>query len=435
MRRIVLLPLLLLVLWWSHGAAAGPGVPPPDAVRYVQAGRLLADPETGRVLERQTVVVSAGRVLEVLDGYHGSGPGVVDLRDRFVLPGLIDSHVHLTIELGPQQQLDMLRKTSADRAMDVLVNGRRTLEAGFTTVADLGGDTDALTAARDAIAAGRVQGPRILVAGGVGSHGGHGDLHGYRPEIQKLFAQPGRCSGADDCRRAVRQAVQRGVDIIKIASTGGVTSDTASGVGQQLFDDELHAIVETAHSLGRRVVCHAHGADGILAALRAGVDAIEHGTFLDAEAITLMKRSGAYLVPTLLAGDTVARQAADADWMPANVRSKALEVGPLMQDMAARARAGGVPVAFGTDSAVSPHGENAREFALMAQAGFTPIDAIRSATVWGARHNRLQDEIGALRPGMAADLIAVDGDPTRDLQALSQVVLVMRAGEVAHDVR
>src|SRR5690606_6525013 len=230
MRRIVLLPLLLSVLCWSHGAAAaGPGAVPADAVRYVQAGRLLADPETGQVLERQTVVVSAGRVLEIRDGFHGSGPGVVDLRDRFVLPGLIDSHVHLTIELGPQRQLDLVRKTSADRAMAVLVNGRRTLEAGFTTVADLGGDTDALIAARDAIAAGRVQGPRILVAGGVGSHGGHGDLHGYRPEIQKLFAQPGRCSGADDCRRAVRQAVQRGVDVIKISSTGGVTSDTASG--------------------------------------------------------------------------------------------------------------------------------------------------------------------------------------------------------------
>lgn len=434
MTRGILLPLLLVALGWGFGSAAS-GQEPDAPVRYVQAGWLLADPDEGRVLEQQTVVVSAGRVVEVRDGFHGSGDDVVDLRDRFVLPGLIDSHVHLTTELGPLRELDLLRKTSADRAMDVLVNARRTLEAGFTTVADLGGDSDALIAARNAIAAGRVQGPRILVAGGVGSHGGHGDMHGYRPEIQKLFAQPGRCSGADDCRRAVRQAVQRGADIIKISSTGGVTSDTASGVGQQLFDDELRAIVETAHSLGRRVVCHAHGADGILAALRAGVDSIEHGTFLDDEAIALMKRNGTWLVPTLLAGETVARQAVDADWMPENIRRKSLEVGPLMLDMARRARAGGVPVAFGTDSAVSPHGENAQEFALMAQAGYSPIDAIRSATVWGARHNRLEDEVGALLPGMAADLIAVAGDPTRDLDALLQVVLVMRAGDVAHDAR
>lgn len=431
--RWILLPLLAALSWMPGMVRADAGQDP--AVRYVQAGWLLADPESGRVLERQTLLVSAGRVLEVRDGFHGSGAGVVDLRDRFVLPGLIDSHVHLTIELGPQRQLDLVRKTSADRAMDVLVNARRTLEAGFTTVADLGGDADALIAARDAIAAGRVQGPRILVAGGVGSHGGHGDMHGYRPEIQQLFAQPGRCSGADDCRRAVRQAVMRGVDLIKISSTGGVTSDTASGVGQQLFDDELRAIVETAHSLGRRVVCHAHGADGILAALRAGVDSIEHGTFLDAEAVNLMKRNGSYLVPTLLAGETVTRQAADAEWMPENVRRKSLEVGPLMQDMARRAHAAGVPVAFGTDSAVSPHGENAREFLLMAQAGYSPLDAIRSATVWGARHNRLEDEVGALLPGMAADLVAVDGDPTRDLQALSRVVLVMRDGEVVYRPR
>lgn len=397
--------------------------------RYVQAGRLLADPASGRVETAKTLLVVDGRVGEIRDGFHGEGAQVVNLRDSFVLPGLIDSHVHLTSENGPDARLDTFRKTSADRTVDGYVHAERTLRAGFTTVADLGADPDAILALRDAIEAGRIQGPRILAAGGVGVHGGHGDIHGYRPDVLRLFADESLCSGADDCRRAVRQAVQRGADLIKIASTGGVLSNTAAGVGQQMFADELSAIVQTAHGLGRRVVCHAHGTDGVNAALRAGVDSIEHGTYLDAESIRLMKAAGTYLVPTLLAGDTVKRQAVDAPWMPPAVKQKAVQVGPQMIEMLRRASQAGVKVAFGTDSGVSAHGNNALEFALMVQAGMTPLDAIRSATVWGAAHNRLSEQVGSLAPGKAADLIAVKGDPLQDVTELERVSFVMRAGK------
>jgi imidazolonepropionase-like amidohydrolase len=404
------------------------------AQTFVHAGRLLADPATGRVDRNKTIVIAGGKVVEIRDGFQdapSNGGTTIDLRDSFVLPGLIDSHVHLTSENGPNAELEAVQKTAVDVAMDGALHARRTLEAGFTTVADLGGDPDATLGLRDAIAAGKIVGPRIIAAGFVGAHGGHGDIHGFRPDIIKLFAYEGLCSGADDCRRAVRQAVQRGVDIIKIASTGGVMSNTAAGVGQQMFDDELVAIVQTAHGLGRRVVCHAHGTDGINAALRAGVDSIEHGTFLDAESIRMMKANGTYLVPTLLAGDTVRRQAQSVDWMPPNVKAKALEVGGKMIAALRRAHEGGVKIAFGTDSGVSPHGQNAREFALMVQAGLTPLEAIRAATVGGAAHNRVSDQVGSLAAGKAADLIAVKGDPLHDVTELERVTFVMKGGAVA----
>lgn len=417
---------------------AGPAPASPDGTTvspdqtFVQVGRLLADPASGRVEREKTLVIADGKIVEVLDGFQGTGGTgrVVDLRQRFVLPGLIDSHVHLTGENGPTAQLDAVKKTAADSAMDGVLYARRTLQAGFTTVVDLGGDPDATYALRDAIASGKIDGPRIIAAGFVGAHGGHGDIHGYRPDILKMFAHPGLCSGADDCRRAVRQAVQRGADVIKIASTGGVMSNTAAGVGQQMQDDELAAIVRTAHGLGRQVACHAHGTDGINAALRAGVDSIEHGTYLDAESIRMMKANGTYLVPTLLAGDTVRKQAVSADWMPPNVKKKALEVGPNMVAALRRAREGGVKVAFGTDSGVSAHGQNALEFALMIQSGYSPLDAIRSATVWGAAHNKIADQVGTLTPGKAADLIAVSGDPLRDVTELERVGFVMKDGNV-----
>jgi len=398
------------------------------AKTFVQVGRLLADPATGKVDQRKTLVVVAGRITEIRDGFETGEGEVIDLRESFVLPGLIDSHVHITGENSASAELDAFRKTSADLVADGAMYARRTLLAGFTTVADLGSDQDAIYALRDGIAKGKLEGPRIVAAGPVGAHGGHGDIHGFRPDIHALFAYPGLCSGADDCRRAVRQAVQRGADVIKIASTGGVMSNTAAGLGQQMFDDELVTIVKTAHGLGRRVVCHAHGADGINAALRAGVDSIEHGTYLDADSIRMMKANGAYLVPTLLAGDTVRRQAESAEWMPENVRKKAREVGPKMIAAARRAHEGGVKFAFGTDSGVSNHGDNAREFALMIQSGFTPLDAIRAATVGGAAHNRLSEEIGSLAPGKAADLIAVRGDPLTDVTELERVQFVMKGG-------
>ncbi len=429
MKTILLAGLALMAL--AHPAVAQEQVA--ETTTYIHAGRLLADPASGRVETSKTIVVRAGKVVEIRDGFVGEGQ-VVDLRDQFVLPGLIDSHVHLTFQSSPTSRLDAVTKSAVDRAFDGVVYAKRTVRAGFTTVVDLGSETQSINALRDAIATGKVTGPRIVAAGGVAAHGGHGDIHGYRQEIMDLFRAPTLCSGADDCARAVRVAVQRGADIIKTASTGGVMSNTAAGLGQQMSHAELVAIVETAHRLGRKVAAHAHGTDGVNAALRAGVDSIEHGTYLDDESIRLFKAKGSYLVPTLLAGDTVARQAETAEWMPAPVRAKARTVGPLMVAATRRAHRGGVRIAFGTDSAVSAHGENAREFALLVKAGLTPLDAVRSATVWAAAHIGLEQEVGKLTTGMTADIVAVKGDPLADVASLETISFVMARGAVVRAI-
>ncbi|GIL38940.1 metal-dependent hydrolase family protein [Roseiterribacter gracilis] len=401
---------------------------------YVQAGRLLADPASGKVETSKTVVVTDGKIVEIKDGFQTAPNGgeTVNLQSAFVLPGLIDSHVHLLSEVAAAgRDMDTVRKTSADLVVDGTVFAGRVLRAGFTTVADLGDDPDGIYALRDGVAEGKIVGPRIIAAGFVGAHGGHGDIHGFHPDILALLTPPTLCSGADECRRAVRKAVQRGAEMIKTASTGGVMSNTATGLSQQMTQDELNAVVETAHMLGRQVACHAHGADGINAALRAGVDSIEHGTYLDQDSLKLMKEKGTYLVPTLLAGDTVTQAAKNPDWQTEAVRKKALQVGPNMVAAARRAREAGVKFAFGTDSAVSRHGINAKEFALLIKAGFTPLDAIRTATVWGAAHLRMSDEIGSLAPGKAADLIAVKEDPLKDITELERVTFVMKGGKTA----
>ena len=415
-------------------ALAGSAAAQTAPITYVHAGRLLADPASGKVLANQTVVVRAGRVVEIRDGFTQGADGVViDLKDSFVLPGLIDSHVHLTGENGPTNRLDEVTKSSADQAIDGAGFAAKTLRAGFTTVADLGADNEAVFALRQGIATGKVTGPRVIASGSaVTPHGGHADVNGFRADVMGVLGSPSACSGVEDCRKAVRRQVQAGADVIKITATGGVLSNTAAGIGQQFLDDELKAIVETAHSMGRKVTAHAHGTGGINAALRAGVDSIEHGTYLDADSIKLMKAGGAWLVPTLLAGDFVAAEAAKPDtWMTPAVKAKALSVGPNMLAMATRARQGGVKVAFGTDTGVSKHGDNAKEFALMVKAGFTPLDAIRAATVGGAEHLGLSAEIGSLAPGKAADLVAVKGDPLADVTELERVSFVMKGGAVA----
>lgn len=398
---------------------------------YVQAGHVLADPSTGEVLSEQTIVVEDGRIVEIRDGYSGEGD-VVRLHDAFVLPGLIDSHVHIGHENGPGDRLRRTTHTAADLAIDGAYYARLTLEAGFTTIADLGQESEAIFALRDGIAAGRVPGPRILAAGSVVSpHGGEGDIHGYRWDVVETIRRPTLCSGADDCRRVVREHIQRGADIVKIVATGAVLSDAATGLDMQFTPEEMRAIVETAHTLGRRVTAHAHGVDGLNAFLEAGGDSIEHGTYLDATSIRLFRRNGAYLVPTLLAGATVTEWGADPDtWLSPRSAAKAREVGPIMVEAARRAHAAGVPIAFGTDSGVSAHGENAREFALLVAAGLTPLEAIQTATVNAADHLRLSDEVGRLAPGMAADLVAVAASPLQDITELERVRFVMRGGEI-----
>jgi len=399
--------------------------------KFVQVGRLLADPASGRVLRDKTLVIRGNQVVEIRDGFVGEGD-VVDLRSAFVLPGLIDSHVHLTGESSPTSRLDGVTQSDATQAMVGARYARRTLNAGFTTVADLGASNEAIFALRDAIRLGDVPGPRIIASGSaVSVHGGHGDVNGYRDDILHLLSPESICSGPEDCRRAVRMQVRSGADIIKITATGGVLSNTAAGLAQQFTEDELASIVEVAHRMGRQVTAHAHGVDGINAFLKAGGDSIEHGTYLDDASIQLFKQHNAWLVPTLMAGDFVARIASSPDnfFTPAQT-AKALEAGPKMLDMAARAHRGGVRIAFGTDTGVSAHGDNAQEFALLVRAGLTPLEAIQAATVGAAEHLRIQNEAGRLAPGMPADLVAVSGDPLTDVTELERVRFVMKGGQI-----
>jgi len=406
---------------------------PAAADTVIQAGRLLADPASGRVLTEQSILVRSDRIVSVTAGYSApAGATVVNLRNAFVLPGLIDSHVHLTGEQGPDSRINAFIKTASDSAIDGVGFARKTLEAGFTTVADLGGDAEAVLALRNGAARGIFPGPRIIAsAGAISVHGGHGDANGMPRELALLLRGPGVCSGADDCRRAVRERVRDGADIIKITATGGVLSQTAAGLAQQFSDDELKAIVEAAHAMGRKVTAHAHGVDGINSFLKAGGDSIEHGTFSDAESAKLYKQNGAYLVPTILAGDFVVRESDKPNSFLTPVQqAKAREAGPRMLDMARRMRLAGVKFAFGTDTGVSAHGDNAQEFALMMKAGFTPLEAIKSATVGAADHFGLAAEIGSIAAGKAADIIAVDGDPLTNVRELESVDFVMKGGRV-----
>lgn len=396
----------------------------------IHAGYLMASPEEGFVA-RQTILVEDGRIVSVTPGY--SRPAeyeLVNLREAYVLPGLIDSHVHITNQNGPGERIRDFENSDVDTAFDGAAFALKTLMAGFTTVQDVGGPNDAVFGLRDAIARGAVPGPRLRASGSsVAVTGGHGDINGYSARVMAAFTGASICNGADDCRRAVRQQIKEGADLIKITATGGVLSNTAAGLEQQFSDEELVAIVEAAHSMGRQVTAHAHGKSGIEAALRAGVDSIEHGTYLDAESIALFRETGATLVPTVLAGATVTGWT-NEPWLPAPSRAKAAEVGPLMVEMLRRAHEGGVRIAFGTDTGVSAHGDNAREFALMVEAGFSPAEAIRAATVIAAEHLRMSDEIGTITPGKYADIIAVPANPLEDIRVLEQVDFVMKGGVV-----
>jgi len=401
--------------------------PPPTVIH---AGHLLAVPGEGYATG-QTLVVEEGRIVQVMDGYQTpEGAEVIDLTGAYVLPGLIDSHVHILSENGPGRRLKTFTDSNADLAFDGAEYARRTLEAGFTTVQDVGGVNESVFALRDAIADGKVPGPRIRASGrAVAVTGGHGDTNGYSARVMDMLTGANICNGADDCRRAVRQQVKEGADLIKITATGGVLSNTKAGLEQQFTEAELEAIVEAAASMGRKVTAHAHGKSGIDAALRAGVHSIEHGTYLDEESIALFRENDAVLVPTVLAGVTVTGWT-NEPWLPAASREKAAIVGPQMLDMLRRAREGGVKVAFGTDTGVSRHGENAGEFALMVEAGYTPEAAIRTATVVAAEHVELADEIGTLVPGKQADLIATTDDPLADIAALEDVDFVMKGDKV-----
>ncbi|MEO1787134.1 MAG: amidohydrolase family protein [Pseudomonadota bacterium] len=426
-RRIILAAFLATAAYpaLAHGQDSEP-----VAQTVVHAGHLMAVPGEGYATE-QTLVIEDGRIVQVMAGYQTpEGATVVDLKDAYVLPGLIDSHVHILSENGPGQRLQGFIDSPADMAFTGANHARTTLMAGFTAVQDVGGNNEAVFALRDAIAAGKVPGPRMRTAGrAVAVTGGHGDVNGYNTRVLEMLTGANICNGADDCRRAVRQQVKEGADLIKITATGGVLSNTSAGLEQQFTDAELEAIVEAATSMGRKVTAHAHGKSGVDAAIRAGVKSIEHGTYLDAESIALFKENGAVLVPTVLAGVTVTGWT-NEPWLPAASRAKAAIVGPQMIDMLRRAHEGGVTVAYGTDTGVSAHGNNAQEFALMVEAGFTPEEAIRSATVAASEHLEMSDDIGTLVPGKFADIIATTDDPLDDIRALEDIDFVMQGGVV-----
>lgn len=418
--------------------AAAPAIAADVAI--VHAGKLLAVPGAP-ALSAQTVVIRDGRVAAVIPGFaEGAAAGIAkeddvrtyDLKNYFVLPGLIDGHVHLTSENNPQQRLQQVELSDADDAIAGAGFAHKTLMAGFTTVRDVGaGPGDAIFALRDGVRRGDVAGPRIFASGAtISVTGGHGDgTQGYRDDIAHVLLSPAVCDGPADCRRAVREQVRRGADHIKLTATGGVLSNTAAGLEQQFFPDELAAIVESGHAMGRKVTAHAHGLGGVNAALKAGVDSIEHGTFLDEESIRLFRKSGAYLVPTLLAGATVAAWADDpSSFLLPPQRAKAREAGPRMLDMARRAHRGGVKIAFGTDTGVSKHGENAKEFLLLVEAGMTPLETIRAATVHGAANLGRSADLGTIEAGKWGDLVAVRGDPTIDISELLDVDFVMKEG-------
>ncbi|HYI40155.1 MAG TPA: amidohydrolase family protein [Allosphingosinicella sp.] len=396
----------------------------------VHAGRLITDaskPASGP----STITITDGRITAVAAGLAPAPAGtrLVDLSGKTVLPGLIDMHVHLAGDPGGDFR---------DEAVDpnewaTLVgakNARITALAGFTTVRDLGSPPLVGFALRRATAEGFIPGPRIISSGpAISVIGGHGDVSGFRPEVTKALGVDNTCTGPEQCAARVREFSRAGADLIKITATGGVLSQQARGLGQHFTDAEMKSIVDTAHSLGLKVAAHAHSARGIEAAARAGVDSIEHGTFADSRAIAAMKASGSSLVPTLMAFTGIRERLGKGIYTPvveAKVRETLNEVGKA----ARAARAAGVPVVFGTDAAVFEHGRNAQELALLVElAGMSPAEAIASATTGAAKLLGLEREVGRIAPGYSGDLIAVDGDPLRDVRALEKVDYVMVRGK------
>lgn len=404
-----------------------------EPVTVIHAGTLIAEP--GKAPATNVSVVVRGRTIEAVQQGFIDMPGakIVDLRTATVLPGLIDSHVHLSgLDDRLQARLQSSLRDNEDEAYTALINGRKTLLAGFTTVRDLGGDPRLVISLRDAINAGELAGPTILSAARMVSvSGGHGDpRNGRNRDGASAVANPGNvCNGADDCRRAVREQISAGADVIKIAATGGVLSNVPGGLNQQMMDDEMRAVVATARTFDRKVAAHAHGVAGVNAALRAGVSSIEHGTFTNDETFQLYKQTGAYYVPTLLAPAAALADGQRGALTPAQFEKAKLAAGNAEKSFA-RAIREGVKIAFGTDTGVSPHGRNAEEFALMVRNGMSPAVAIRAATVDASDLLGISARVGTIVAGKEADIIAVSGDPLTDVRQLENVGFVMKRGKV-----
>lgn len=398
---------------------------------YLHCGRLI-DCTSNNVQTEMTVIIEDGKIKSVEKGYQNPAEGqAIDLKDKTVMPGLMDMHVHIEGESNPRRYIERFTLNDADVALRSTIYAERTLMAGFTTVRDLGG-TGVNVSLRNAIDQGFVKGPRIVTAEkAIGTTGGHADpSNGVRKELK---GDPGPADGVvnspEDARKAVRQRYKNGADCIKITATGGVLSVAKDGQGPQFQMDELKAIVSTANDYGMHSAAHAHGAEGMKRAVLAGISSIEHGTFMTEEIINLMVKHGTYYVPTISAGKFVVEKAKQPGYFPAIIVPKALSVGPQIQETFAKAYRGGVKIAFGTDSGVSPHGDNGKEFLFMVEAGMKPMEAILSATVNAADLIRRPD-LGMIAAGKMADIIAVDGKPEENIEDILNVTFVMKNGEI-----
>jgi len=400
----------------------------------IHAGRLI-DGASDRAVTEVTVRVRGDTIAGIESGYTSPGADdtVIDMRDQTVLPGLMDTHVHLTGQYSANSNLNRFVLNEADYAYDAALYARRTLDAGFTVVRNLGDAFNVTVALRKAIDAGDVPGPKIFTAAkGLSSTGGHGDpTNGWAAHFgADPTPKDGVVNSPADARKAVRQRYKDGADWIKITATGGVLSVAKSGQNPQFTDEELQAIVATATDYGLRVAAHAHGAEGMKRAVIAGVASIEHGTYMSDEVMQLMKERDTYFVPTIMAGNWVAEKAKIDGFFPDLVRPKAAAIGPVIKDTFSRAYGFGVPIVFGTDTGVSPHGDNAEEFALMVEGGMPPMEAIKSATTVAADFLDIGDTHGSLEVGKQADIIAVPGNPLQNITVMQRVSFVMKGGKV-----
>jgi imidazolonepropionase-like amidohydrolase len=428
-------PLLILVAATlaAPAIAAEPVQPTPTPVVALHCGHLF-DANTGKLLGETTVITDGKRIKEVKPG-RADAPGAqaVELGSATCLPGLIDSHTHLTSQTSPTGYTDRFRWNIADYAIRSTVYAQRTLEAGFTTVRNLGDNEGTSIALRNAINAGVVPGPRIFSAGeAIGSTGGHADgTDGYRKD---LAGDPGPKDGiinsADDAWKAVRQHYKDGADVIKIMPSGGVLDESSSVDNAQMTIDEIKAVVAAAHDYGFTVAAHAHGAEAIRRAVIGGVDSIEHGTFMDDADMKLMKEHGTWYVPTIIAGKYVEEKANVPGYYPPQIAAKAKVVGPLIQATAGRAYKAGVKIAFGTDASVYPHGQNAKEFEYMVEAGMPPAFVLQTATTHAAELLKKTKDLGSVESGKFADVIAVEGNPLDDVKLMQKVGFVMKEGVI-----
>ncbi len=421
--RLLIFPLFLFFL-------SGPVV---AQSTLLHCGKLI-DVDRGQVLEKMTIVVSGNTIEKVAEGYIApqKEDKLVDLKNMTVMPGWMDMHVHVEFESGPRRYEESFRDNDAYVALKASQYCARTLDAGFTTVRDLGG-TGVNVSLREAIKNGFIKGPRIYTAEkSIATTGGHADpTNGVRDNLKgDPGPKEGVINGPEEAAKAVRQRYKNGADCIKITSTGGVLSVASDGSGPQFTVEEVSAVVKAANDYGFVTAAHAHGVEGMKRAVMGGIHSIEHGTFMDDEVMQLMKEKGTYYVPTIMAGKFVAEKAKIPGFYPAIIVPKALKVGPQIQKTFAIAYKAGVKIAFGTDSGVSLHGDNAKEFIYMTEAGMPAMEAIQAATKNAASLLRIYDQVGSIVPGKWADIIATKDDPTQNIETVLNVPFVMKDGQI-----